>query len=410
MEIKITTEIKIKNDALPQVSKKSISLLLGSGFSMPMGYPLAKDLNQKLLEFDKCNVDFGSSGKLFLSDTKANTYPNNGNNSYQVQFKFCKELIKKYNEAKGFDYEQFYDYIYYANLNELNDDELYNQLLKEYSKEKLSKQFYGLTKIYSQMVEYLIKDSNGNNWYDTQTTNFNNISKYDNFLAILKAWSNDCEINVHTLNHDLLFEAFNMTNLLHDMISDGFSDNCSEYYGKVSSNNCENMFIRLEKHIRKYVRPIHLYKLHGSLDYVIHQIKNERNFLEKKQCVKIKKNMYPDDVYLCTNEGFENDPFIFHSEFLTGSTSKILRYNDIFYRELFFKFKKNLQKADKLIIIGYGFKDKEINSMILENYDYENKKLYIIDPSLPKLPEEFTNINHEIINKSIEDITDCDLE
>lgn len=47
--------------------RKSISLLLGAGFSAPMGYPIGNDLNERLLNFDDEDVDFAPSGELAIS-------------------------------------------------------------------------------------------------------------------------------------------------------------------------------------------------------------------------------------------------------------------------------------------------------------------------------------------------------
>ena len=78
--------------------------------------------------------------------------------------------------------------------------------------------------------------------------------------------------------------------------------------------------------------------------------------------------------------GYELSPFEYHADFLTGTTSKIKRYNEpLLFRKLFKKFRKNLRDADKLIIIGYGCKDEGINEMIKENFDYRHKPLFIID-------------------------------
>lgn len=69
-----------------------------------------------------------------------------------------------------------------------------------------------------------------------------------------------------------------------------------------------------------------------------------------------------------------------HADFLTGTTSKIQRYNEpLLYKKLFKKFRKNLQNAEKLIIIGYGCKDAGINEMILDNFDFKHKQSFIVD-------------------------------
>lgn len=78
--------------------------------------------------------------------------------------------------------------------------------------------------------------------------------------------------------------------------------------------------------------------------------------------------------------GYESCPIAYHADFLTGTTSKIERYNNpLLFKKLFKRFRKNLRKAEKLIIIGYGCKDEGINKMILENFDFAHKSTYIFD-------------------------------
>ena len=45
----------------PLPERKSISILLGAGFSAPMGYPIGNELNEKLLNFEHKNVFFSPS-------------------------------------------------------------------------------------------------------------------------------------------------------------------------------------------------------------------------------------------------------------------------------------------------------------------------------------------------------------
>lgn len=52
---------------------KSISLLLGAGFSAPMGYPIGNDLNEKLLA---CKMD-----RVALDDQDRLILPNKENDS-----------------------------------------------------------------------------------------------------------------------------------------------------------------------------------------------------------------------------------------------------------------------------------------------------------------------------------------
>jgi len=81
------------------------------------------------------------------------------------------------------------------------------------------------------------------------------------------------------------------------------------------------------------------------------------------------------------------------------------------YKKLFELFKSNLQSADKLIIIGYGAKDSRINEMIMENFDYNNKKSFIIDPFYgEKVKDLSLKINAKLIRKQLNAIENNDLE
>ena len=98
--------------------------------------------------------------------------------------------------------------------------------------------------------------------------------------------------------------------------------------------------------------------------------------------VKIREGIGVSDLLrgIRSKMGYESCPIAYHDDFLTGTTSKIERYNNpLLFKKLFKRFRKNLRNAEKLIIIGYGCKDEGINKMILENFDFAHKSTYIFD-------------------------------
>ena len=105
--------------------------------------------------------------------------------------------------------------------------------------------------------------------------------------------------------------------------------------------------------------------------------------------------------------GYDVSPFEYHADFLTGTTSKIQRYNEpLLFKKLFKRFKKNLSQADKLIIIGYGCKDKGINEIIKKHFDYHHKPSFIIDKYAGKMVEEFgKDINAVLYKVDIDSIS-----
>lgn len=368
---------------IPLDGRKSISFLLGAGFSAPMGYPIGNDMNKGLLNFDDSSLDFAPCGTLANSTdgTKPMFQMNGVLNNHQKFFIFCKRLIKEYTKAHKdkFDYEQFYDFI----KTEEAKQERYQRLCDDLLDDCESYEHYlsNVSHIYNQMAAHLLKDKTGKSWYDDEPFKMNFYDGYNGFLTYLSELSHEFIVNVHTLNHDLLFESFNKTGFINGSISDGFDEYGSEYYGKLTIKN-RTYHCRLERYKGRYNTPIRLYKLHGSLDYVPFYRRNECGWMIPENYVKIKWGIGSGIIMKSRKSrmGYELYTSEYHADFLTGTSSKIKRYNEpLLFKKLFKKFRNNLRDAEMLIIIGYGCKDEGINEMIKENFDYRHKSSFIID-------------------------------
>ena len=385
------------------VKNKSISFLLGAGFSAPKGYPIGNGMNNGLLNFDDKDVDFSPSGELVISKNgrKPQFQIEGVYNVHQKYFIFCKRLIKEYSIAHDgkFDYELFYDFIKSDEVKEKRYQVLCDDLLSEF--ESFEYYLFNVPHIYNQMVEYLLKDREGKNHYDDEPFKINNVDWYNGFLDYLSQLSHEYIINVHTLNHDLLFESFNNTGYINNSISDGFDEYGSEYYGKLIHDN-RTYHCRLERYTSRYNTPIRLFKLHGSLDYVPFYREVENGFMIPDKYVKIKWGIGASDIMKSRKSkiGYDVSPFEYHADFLTGTTSKIQRYNEpLLFKKLFKRFKKNLRQADKLIIIGYGCKDEGINEIIKEYFDYNHKPSFIVDKYAGKGVVEFGKSINAVLHK-----------
>ena len=371
------------NKAIPYSERKSIALLLGAGFSAPMGYPIGNDMNEYLLNFDDRNVDFSPSGVLASSidGTKPNFQIGGVLNNHQKYFVFCKKLIKEYAQKHGnrFDYEEFFDFI---KSDEPKDKDYQRLLLGLCEERELYEEYlYNVPHIYNQMVAHLLKDKTGKTWYDDEPFKMNYFDCYSGFLRCLSKLSEKYIVNVHTLNHDLLFESFNSTGFINGNISDGFDEYGSEYFGKLTANQ-RTYHCRLERFTGRYNTSIRLYKLHGSLDYVPFYKVDKYGRMIPDNYVKIRWGIGAGDIMKDSGSKaeYEHSPFEYHSDFLTGTTYKMKRYHEpLLYAKLFEEFKKNLRDAEKLIVIGYGCKDEGINEMIMECFDYKNKQSFFVD-------------------------------
>lgn len=366
-----------------QEIRPSLSILLGSGFSVPMGYPTAKDVSNKLLDFDK-NKDIDWVGKLSTRTDNTPSYMD-PHNEHSKQFCFCKELID-HEKNEVHNYEDFYDFLK-AEANAPTYKYL-NLFIRHYSNQdrdandEYRQYLFAADSIYQQMVAETIRDKNNNQWYDESTIDEIENS-YDSFIHFLQEWSKKYVVNVHTLNHDLLFESFNKTDRLSGLISDGFNESDSPFIGKCHKDDFEHE-VRLPRYTGIFNTPIRLYKLHGSIDYMRCGKTNMNGVWSATDIVKIRKGIKIDDDILRVDSKDNRQETYFssslHTDFLTGTTSKIIKYNDpLLYKPNFELFKKNLKNADILIIIGYGGCDSAINEMILEHFKFNKNKSYIIN-------------------------------
>jgi hypothetical protein len=393
---------------------KNISILLGAGFSAPMGYPIGNKLNDLLLKSNEENFGFHTSGSLVVNIDGSK--PDFGYKiSYDIEFEFCFELMNYFKQTKGyFDYEKFYDYI----LDEVKEDKGVNKVAEPFLNDitDLSSLIYGLKNVYTQVVSFYLKDRDGNKYYDNLPYAMGHY--YPGYSGIMKCISDFAEnfiVNIHTLNHDLFFERFNNTDFLKGELSDGFEELGSPYYGNIDVNSRKYM-VRLSRYTGNYEGKFKLYKLHGSLNYEPYY-RTEKGVLIPETYIKSGYAVGHTEHYKekVNEEGkleYENSWINYHSDFLTGTTSKIERYTEpLLFKKLFELFKTNLKSAEKLIIIGYGAKDKEINNIIIDHFDYNSKKAFIIDPYAGDQVKEFgVKLKATIIEKQLENIEIKDLE
>ena len=132
--------------------------------------------------------------------------------------------------------------------------------------------------------------------------------------------------------------------------------------------------------------------------------------------VKLRYGMGLTDLYRenSRKNGYDNDFFSYHADFLTGATTKPVFYrNPKFYKKQFRRFKNNLIRSKALIVIGYGGKDEGINDYLLNYFDYLNKPCYIVDPYLssnPQLSALADKMKAKKIEKSISEVNSGDFE
>jgi len=383
-----------------------ISFLLGAGFSVNKGYPTANQLNNKITSLKASDFTVAPQGSVcWLKDGQEDIFGYDQNNIFKL---FTLKLIAFYAANQQFNYEQFFDY--YTNINKEPDAgfiELCNTFRKDHNIEDdninlISKH----NSIFNQIISGFLVDRDGTRFYKN-IHHMGYYEGYNGFLGCLQTWGKEQIVHINTLNHDLFFESLNHTDAIHGELSDGFSELGSPYYGELESN----AKVRLSYYTGEHDRNFRLYKLHGSLDqYPFHLMNGGQidGYIKTKPGIGI-TDFYKEIVGEDGTLKYINDFINYFPDFLSGTTSKILRYSGpVYYESIFKTFESTLQASEKLILIGYGCADREINNIILQNF---KGKIFVVDPFPQKSSYDFCDkTGATLIEKTPENIGLKDFE
>lgn len=386
------------------------SLLLGAGFSVNKGYPTAKQLNKTLTELTADDFWVASQGSVILKDKEAddrNWYDNHSRHKH-----FLIKLIEYYREQAGeFNYEEFYDFYHNIEADKVNSDFdiLCNNFRKQFQIDTNNHNLLNsINSIFNQLISRFLVDGEGNRFYKSIHHCKPFYSGYTGFLNCIEHFGNLGLTHIHTLNHDLFLETLSHSDWMKNELSDGFEEMGSKYYGKMK----DNLKVRLSRFTNVYNTKFRLYKLHGSFDQVPFHLPDAGI----DTYVKIKYGVELTELYKEIDDekgGFKyiNDWINYHPDFLSGTTSKILRYGEpYYYDKVFSNFKHNLSNSNRLVIIGYGCGDSEINNMIEKYFKYQKYPIIIVDPYPSELTKTFVNkFKANLITKTPDELTvkDC---
>tara|TARA_R110000868_G_scaffold410463_2_gene698557 strand:+ start:1147 stop:2322 length:1176 start_codon:yes stop_codon:yes gene_type:complete len=390
---------------------KETSILLGAGFSVNKGYPTANQLNNKLTELTAEDFWVASEGTVLLKEkTEKDLNWFSSDSKHKI---FVVNLIKYYREKTGgFNYEEFFDF--YNNIKPEEKgtefDDFCENFRKEYHIDTNNLNLISRTNnIFNQLISKFIVDGDGNKFYESIHYSKPIYPGYTGILNCLENWGKEGNTHIHTLNHDIFFETLSSSDWIKGKFSDGFEELGSKYYGGIKGN----VKVRLSYFTNVYKETFRLYKLHGSFDQFPFHLQDSGI----DTYVKIKLGIGTTELYKEVDDGqggykYVNDWVNYHPDFLSGTTSKILRYGEpYYYDKVFANFKKNLSLSNKLIIVGYGCGDSEINKMIESNFDFKKYPVVIVDPYPTEQIESFAKkFNAKIIEKTPNnlEIKDCE--
>jgi len=345
-----------------------VSLLIGSGFSVPAGCPSTSQINQRLAKIDEAEICVHHSGDAgFLNGAKD---PNAAWMRTEERH-FVQEFLEFYRStvlggSQPFHYETFYDYYQQARAGNRYPDELV-QFFRDFrtrhpttigDDDQLLRTF---NQIFSQLIAnllqkkperfHLAKD------YDR---------KYGKFLLLAEGLARSNHVHFHSLNHDLWLERLAFSDSIQSKMDDGFEELGSPFYGELDDNG-ECYTVRLARFTNKFDAPFRLYKLHGSVDRYWFQADGVPDLVKLQwgiSHIHVYKEVQVDGILQ-----YVDDPFNFYPDFLAGTTHKIGRYGrGLYYPVILHHFETNLNHSKALIVIGYGFGDPRINDYIEQQF------------------------------------------
>ncbi len=342
-----------------------IAFLLGSGISLKAGLLNVNDITKKILTGE--GVSHHSTGYYFMPPP----YSHIGIPCYNVKriltfINFTKDKLdtyyEKYDQLHLTNYEDIYfilrqlhDEIYGEHENLIVSDFLNDlQIDNETMLKVKDKMFYKDFEIEELINESMIYINN------VVSRLLYNPSKDFNYLNMFCEISRDKKIeriDIFSLNHDRLLE------LYFDMHKIKYCDGFDEREGDIKPFNIE---------LYDNENRMNLYKLHGSIDWLKYRIAGmdwRGDFIGKPVISDVQHTKDRNGNYLTPNENT--------TEILIGTFNKIIDYNSGIFFDLLSHFVTTLNNHNYLIISGYGFGDKGINTKIIEWY-YKNPERKII--------------------------------
>jgi hypothetical protein len=331
------------------MKKLNLSFFLGSGISIPANIPGTKQLTNSLFD---ATEKYKHTDDTYLFGKKPYIFDFQDENVPEIK-KFLQFIKSEFFPNQDPNYED----LYYV-VKQFEDAQLgeYENPLVLYIMKNMNFPLttgWNIKRLSIESVKYISDIV----WHCLRVKEID--TTYLKPLANLLSNEIFNQKYVFTLNHDLLLEAFFKE----------FQIEFIDFFGKPIYDICywEPEFISHDSNL------IHFAKLHGSINWYLFRTESTPNpdiTFGKTDTLDIDhtKDKHGNYQYTATGRPF----------FLKGVFNKILDYSTGIYQEIIQYFITQLANTDILIISGYSFNDKGINSHILNWIGNGNKKLIIL--------------------------------
>ena len=350
------------------------AILLGAGSSLPAGFPSTQRLTDLVLSGDRVwrhsDSSYYLNGDASLPDEQTPL-------ANRMARRIHAEAERYYsaNAGRSPNYEDLFYLADQAWAEELGEME--NPAVRTLASELRAD------------MSTLIGTENGLNYFDLLNETRNYIADVvwkslcpkpvsTNHLKIIaRACESGTVSSISTLCHDTHVEAFLREQSI--LLADGFSDEKAgvRYWSGDLSSNGKIPFL----------------KLHGSVDWFRLRPDNSKDFFDDQIGIPLNGDRY----HTKTEAGISQLPVDGRPLLLIGTFNKILNYSGGMFRELHYRFRSKIREANQLVVCGYSFGDKGINSEIIEWYYAERGRRFVIIH--PDREELVTNARGSIKNK-----------
>jgi hypothetical protein len=391
----------------------SISLILGAGFSKPMGASLGSEIDSII--FDNIERVYYDPVKNEISNNSVsmNRIYHNHNfteiqliNFYNSLLQYYKSELRLLNNL-GMDKSLNFESILAAIENDKSAFEPNNKFLHSFCRtesiKSLIKEQFGegcqnifisevLTDCY-RIFTLLIKKK------IEKDIDLNNIYKYE---PLIKFFVNNKRLDVLSLNYDNILEGLLKEHEI--SYSDGFSDKTTPILFPNLNNN-EYDIEGFSIHNFNQTK-VNLFKLHGSFDWG-ELVSIDKFKISVTETVKFNREKKD---YLLNQDKF----LFFEPTIIAGNRRKEEIYLQKPFQDILFSFQMNLLTKNTIIVIGYSFADNGVNSLLINWLERDTShKIIVIDPYInvaenlfikPFFQSRLRN-QIELINIRLEDIT-----
>jgi len=394
-----------------------ISILTGSGFSVPDGLPTVSQLNQRLSNIQESEIFIGSDQTAFFLNGQLD------NNRWEKSDErvFMQDFLEYYRtkvlaSPADFHYETFFDFYSGYLRNKTNADAIEafyqrfnNKLFADGDGSRdCHNRIADFGRSFNQLLGSLLHKPDY--LHDVSTLNY---PLYETFIQFISTLLQTRNIYFHTLNHDLLFDYVGRHHSdLWQLYSDGFTLWGSPYYGSLFVDHNQgtrhqvkkSYQVKLEYFDDRFDKPLRYYKLHGSIN-------NRIFYTDDGEQVRVKNqygvSRYSKEVFDAPSNTYQQGGVMdrVDPDFLSGTTTKILHYSgDSYYKKLFDHFQQNLQESSHLVVVGYGFRDSGVNQFLVDHFLKDGKKMIVVDPYYPEktLIDKYQAVH---IKKSVSEIS-----